>query len=535
MTDTTRLYDLLAEWEERRQQGATVTAEQLCPDDPAMQDELRHRIARQLRVRAAIDPPAAPSRPPVMPVVDGYDILDVIGSGGMGVVYRARDRQLDRVVAVKMILAGGADGPQLARFRDEARAVAALQHPNIVQVFDAGEAGGRPFLVLEYVPGGSLARFGGAPIAPQRAAEIVAALARGVQHAHDRGIVHRDLKPANVLLAPDGTPKVTDFGLAKRLGDDSGHTRTGVVVGSPSYMPPEQATGNHKAVGPATDVYSLGAILYELLTGRPPFVGETVLDTIRQVGEHPPVPPRALQPTVPKDLETVCLKCLHKEPGERYESAAALAADLGRFLAGEPVHARPPSVFGLIARNLQRANYHPAFARYAAWLFALAPVSLLVHLVAYFLLRDHPRYPVLMSEVSLAVILGAQLVLHFAGRPTFRFVPPAQMRQFVTIWTVEWVGSFVVWVVLRLAVPDDRLELMFLAYPLWAIHLAHTYLSFATDAGWFYVHGSLFYLIAVGFVFVLPWAPLVLGGLMCVNMIASGLIIRRGLGARPSA
>ncbi|MEO2087915.1 MAG: serine/threonine-protein kinase, partial [Gemmataceae bacterium] len=259
MTDTTRLYDLLAEWEERRQQGATVTAEQLCPDDPAMQDELRRRIARQLRVRAAIDPPAAHTGPlPGVPVVDGYDILDVIGSGGMGVVYRARDRQLDRVVAVKMILAGGADGPQLARFRDEARAVAALQHPNIVQVFDAGETGGRPFLVLEYVPGGSLARFGGgAPIAPQRAAEIVAALARGVQHAHDRGIVHRDLKPANVLLAPDGTPKVTDFGLAKRLGDDSGHTRTGVVVGSPSYMPPEQATGNHKAVGPATDVYSL--------------------------------------------------------------------------------------------------------------------------------------------------------------------------------------------------------------------------------------------------------------------------------------
>jgi WD40 repeat protein len=274
--------------------------------------------------------------------VPGYEILDELGRGGMGVVYRARQLSLNRVVALKMLkddaLAGPAD---LARFRAEAEAVARLQHPNVVQIFEVGEADGRLFFALEYCPGGSLdKRLGGTPLEPRPAARLAETLARALNAVHQAGVVHRDLKPANVLLAADGTPKVTDFGLAKRLADASGPTATGAVLGTPSYMAPEQA-GGKAAVGPAADVYALGAILYECLTGRPPFKAATPLDTILQVVADDPVPPRQLQPRTPRDLETVCLKCLRKEPPRRYASAAALADDLGRFLGGRPVAARP--------------------------------------------------------------------------------------------------------------------------------------------------------------------------------------------------
>ncbi|QEL19610.1 serine/threonine-protein kinase [Limnoglobus roseus] len=532
MSDTTRVYDLLADWDELRQQGKTATAEQLCPDDPVLQDELRVRIRRQQQIRGFIDvPEPTAAGMPAVPAVDGYDVLGVVGNGGMGIVYRANHRRLGRVVALKMILAGDtADRQQLARFQDEARAVAALQHPNIVQVYEAGEAAGRPFLVLEFVSGGSLAdHLGGTPIDPRRAAELSRTLAQAVQHAHDRGIVHRDLKPGNVLLDPDGTPKVTDFGLAKRLGDDSARTRTGTAIGSPSYMPPEQAAGD-RTVGPAADVYSLGAILYELLTGRPPFRGQTVLETIRLVSEHPPAPPSALQPGVPKDLEVVCLKCLEKQPDDRYPSAAALAADLDRYLAGEPIHARPPSVLGQMARNLKRGNFHPNFSRYSAWLLALAPFPLIIHTSAYFAWRHEADFPVWMTGVSLAVIIALQVALHVMARPTFLLVPPAQRRHFVIVWSSECVGAVVAWIVVRAVVPADRLDLMYLVYPLWAGHLGHTYLAFASEAGGLYVQGSLFYVLALLLVAVLPWTPLILGGMMFVNMSASGLMLRRGMG-----
>jgi serine/threonine protein kinase len=225
----------------------------------------------------------------------------------MGVVYKARQVALNRVVALKMILAGGHAGAEArARFRAEAEAVARLQHPNIVQVFEVGEHEGRPFFSLEFVDGGSLqGRLDGTPQAPAEAAALVRTLARAMHAAHEKGVVHRDLKPANVLLAADGTPKVTDFGLAKSL-DEEGHTQTGEIMGTPSYMAPEQAGGDKRQIGPTTDVYALGAILYELLTGRPPFRGPTPLDTILQVVSDEPVPPRRLQPKAPCDLERVC-------------------------------------------------------------------------------------------------------------------------------------------------------------------------------------------------------------------------------------
>jgi WD40 repeat protein len=292
----------------------------------------------------------------------------------MGVVYQARQTVLGRVVALKMILSGEYARPEEAdRFRREAEAVARLQHPNVVQIFEVGGHGGRPFLALEYVTGGGLdKKLAGTPLPPREAAALVAVLARAVHYAHGRGVVHRDLKPANVLLAEDGTPKVADFGLARRLDGSHGPTQTGVVLGTPSYMAPEQARGDTHAVGPPADVYALGAILYEGLTGRPPFKAATGWETVRQVLEQEPVPPRRLLPSVPASVETVCLKALAKDPVKRYATAAALAEDLGRFLDGRPVLARP---VGLAERAVKLARRRPA-ASLAVVLGTLAAAAL---------------------------------------------------------------------------------------------------------------------------------------------------------------
>jgi hypothetical protein len=302
------------------------------------------------------------------PAIPGYELLGELGRGGMGVVYKARHQPLKRVVALKMILAGAHAEPELlSRFRLEAEAVARLQHPNIIQIYEIGEHQGLPFFSLEFVEGGSLDRkIQGAPQPAVPAAELVETLARAMHAAHERGIVHRDLKPANVLLAADGTPKVTDFGLAKRL-DDAGaaQTGTGAVMGTYRYMAPEQAWGRARDVGPLADVYALGVILYELLTGRVPFLGENALRTLEQVRTHDPVPPRRLQPAVPRDLEKNCLKCLEKEPTKRYASALDLAEDVRRFLHGEPVRAR---LITPVGRAMKWAGRHRAITAAAAFL-----------------------------------------------------------------------------------------------------------------------------------------------------------------------
>lgn len=298
------------------------------------------------------------------PVIPGYELERVIGRGGMGIVFRARQQSLNRIVALKMMLAGPLATPSLlARFRLEAESVARLTHPRIVQIYEIGELDGQPYFSLEYVGGGSLAdRLDGTPWPPRKAAELVAQVAAAVQFAHQAGIVHRDLKPANILL-DDGTPKITDFGLAKQLEGGSQHTRTGEIVGTPSYMAPEQASGVTKNLGPACDVYALGAILYELLTGRPPFRGQDPIDTVMQVLSDEPVAPRRLQPRLPRDLETICLKCLEKSPARRYSSARELEADLRRFLADTPIVARPVT---LVERGAKWARRRPAVAALVA-------------------------------------------------------------------------------------------------------------------------------------------------------------------------
>ncbi|MEE3371572.1 MAG: serine/threonine-protein kinase, partial [Planctomycetota bacterium] len=293
--------------------------------------------------------------------VPGYDLLGELGRGGMGVVYKARDQKLKRIVALKMILSGThASDEDMQRFQTEAEAVARLQHPNIVQIFEVAEHEGRPYIALEFADGGSLdQKIAGTPQNAAESAQLVETLARAMQQAHDNEIIHRDLKPANILLTADGEPRITDFGLAKRLDEDSSQTKSGAVMGTPSYMAPEQAASNSATLGPAADTYALGAILYHMLTGRPPFQAETQLDTIMQVISEEPLAPRKLNSSLPVDLETICLKCLEKDVHRRYESAEALAEDLRRFGAGEPIQARPVSA---ITRTLKWARRRPAVA-----------------------------------------------------------------------------------------------------------------------------------------------------------------------------
>jgi WD40 repeat protein/tetratricopeptide (TPR) repeat protein len=331
----------------------------------------RFALERLVEEQATPDPtlgstldagPDDPPRPDAgrWPALDGLVIQGELGRGGMGIVYRAHQLGLGRTVAVKTLLVGGAAGPDaLARFRAEAEAIARLRHPNVVQVYSVGPRDGPPYLVMEYVPGGSLAeRLDGSPQPPREAAELVEALACGLAEAHRLGVIHRDVKPANILL--DGrTPKLADFGLAKLLDGDSDLTRTGTLLGSPTYMAPEQVGGPPGRVGPPADVHALGVLLYELLTGRPPFRGATMAQTLDQVKEAEPVPPSRLVPGLPRDLETVCLACLRKEPERRYPSAAALEDDLRRYLAGEPIRARR---VGWLGRARRWSRRHPEVA-----------------------------------------------------------------------------------------------------------------------------------------------------------------------------
>ena len=329
----------------------------------------------------------APRRPREFPVIPGYLIESELGRGGMGVVYKARRVRLNRIVAIKMILAGEHAGPEASvRFLAEAEVIARVQHPNIVQIFHIDEHGGLPYFEMEFLGGGSLAdRLDGQPRPPRVAASLVVKLARGVAAAHLAGVVHRDIKPGNILLANDGTPKVADFGLAKSLAASSGLTRTDSILGSPSYMAPEQAEGKAREVGPTADVYALGAILYEQLTGRPPFVGATVLDTLHQVKSSEPVSPSRLVPGLPRDVETIVRKCLEKSPGRRYATAADLADDLERFLSGSPIVARPVPFW---ERGWKWAARRPSVALLGLALVATAATAMALGVVSYGEIQD---------------------------------------------------------------------------------------------------------------------------------------------------
>ena len=335
-----------------------------CENCPELLPELSERLKKVRQVEQKLDE-LFPSNADQsianlakrnLPKIEGYDIESLLGSGGMGVVYKARHQKLNRIVALKMLRAGQlASKVELSRFTREFQAIAELHCAHIVQIHDVGDSDGRPFFTMEYVEGGSLAeKLNGAPQLAYQAAEMVATLAEAIHSAHTRGIIHRDLKPANILVSHEGLLKIADFGLARHIKCDHPLTVSGAQLGTPSYMAPEQALGTSDSIGPSVDVYSLGAILYEMLTGRPPFRAESALETQRQVVSIDPVPPKRINASVPRDLETICLTCLDKQPLRRYATAGELAEELKRFLRHEPIRARPVSSVERAQRWIRR-------------------------------------------------------------------------------------------------------------------------------------------------------------------------------------
>jgi hypothetical protein len=367
MSSDDRLVDLLMRCEELRERGQPIDLESICRDCPEMIAELRRALRWMDEAKDLFTPEErtgerdtdvwAPPLAAAPKQVGDYEVLGRLGEGGMGIVYQARHVPTQRLVALKLMRDGLASAAHFERFRREADTMKKLRHPNIVQLLDAGQHDGRPFFVMELITGGGLDRqLQGQPQPALHAAQAVEALARAVHDAHTAGVIHRDLKPSNVLVTSEGALKITDFGLAKRLDVDLRQTTSGAVLGTPAYMSPEQAAGQVRQIGPPADVWALGVILYEMLTGELPFTGSTPFETLQQVCGADPRPPAQLQPDCPRDLETICLKCLHKEPARRYTSALELADDLRNFQEDRPIKARP---VGLGERLLKWRRRNP--------------------------------------------------------------------------------------------------------------------------------------------------------------------------------
>jgi serine/threonine-protein kinase len=456
----------------------------------------------------------------------GYEILEELGRGGMGLVYKARQQGLNRIVALKMILAGGhASDADLARFRAEAEAIARLRHPNIVQVYEVGEHGGLPYFSLEFCPGGSLERkLNGTPLAPREAAELVGKLARAIHEAHRKGILHRDLKPANVLVGEDGTPKITDFGLAKRLDAPSGQTASGAILGTPSYMAPEQAAGKTNEIGPSADVYGLGATLYELLTGRPPFRAATPLDTLLQALENDPAPIRLLNPQVERDLEAICLKCLEKDPARRYPSALLLAADLERYLAGEPISVRSINVLERLARTLRRSHIDTGFEAWGTVLLWFAAIVLVSQIALFGVIGTRQHVLVVYATQGIQFLLMG-LVL-WRWRAMRLVAASAATKQVASLWIGFLIACFLVAFVSRLLVGLEPFYDFFL-YPYWAILSGLGFFAMGSSHwGWFYAFGLAFFVLAALLPLCLLAGPLGFGALWAGSLVIIGLRLR---------
>jgi serine/threonine protein kinase len=469
-----------------------------------------------------------------------YEILTEIARGGMGVVYRARQTALDRIVALKMILAGRLANPDdVSRFRTEAEAAARLQHSNIVAVYDVGDCEGQHYFTMEYIEGISLdQRLAHGPLACKQAARYVRILARAVQYAHKQGILHRDLKPSNILIDGEDQPHITDFGLAKRLGHgEPGKTRTGAILGTPSYMSPEQAQGKTAEIGPAADIYSLGAILYELLTGRPPFRAETPLDTVMQVIGHQPVPPQLLNPKIDHDIETICLKCLEKNPELRYASAEELGEDLQRYVDGDSIHARSFNMLDRLAHVLDRDQHTADFSAWSSMILWTALVVGAEHLsVCALVVTGQPRELIIAARVLQFVLLG---FLFWSNRRSRLLPTNAAERELWSIWIGYFTSYFAVVIVTRMLISYDILDAgsdpnirpyfqELLPYPF--ISLLSGLAFFVMGANYWgrcYAVGIVFFASAAVMPLDMALSPLLFGIVWTVVLVMFGVHLRR--------
>ncbi|MFM9962498.1 MAG: serine/threonine protein kinase [Planctomycetaceae bacterium] len=456
-----------------------------------------------------------------------YELLKEIARGGMGVVYLARQRGLKRLVALKMILSGTfASREAVERFKNEAEAAAQLDHPNIVPIYEVGERDGQHFFSMGYVEGQSLANLlREGPFEPRKAAELMISITDAVEYAHSKGVIHRDLKPANVLLDKQGQPRVTDFGLAKRTDDEKGLTASGQIMGTPSYMPPEQAAGETANISPVSDVYSLGAILYELLVGRPPFQAAKIIDTLQQVIHQDPVHPSLLNGTIHRDLETICLKCLEKNPASRYATAAELRNDLQRFLTGEPILARPVSTMGRVIGMLEREGLDIEIAQYSRLSMALIPVMVIPEVIATAVIELNGPGAIMGLANGLRAIAFLLIVGWFRD---WQWRPHGTAeRQVWSIWGGYLVACLTMGLSMRMRLGFDNAVEAQLYQPLSCL----TGLAFVAQAGQFWGRSLL---IAAAF-FALPFvmaieirfAPLEFAGLWSIVLFIFARRLKR--------
>jgi len=480
---------------------------------------------------------AAQTPPPAQTIFGDYELIVEIARGGMGVVYKARQVSLNRVVALKMILAGRLAGDDdLLRFRTEAEAAAKLKHANIVAVHDVGEVDGQHYFSMDFIEGQTLAqRLARGPLPSRDAARYLHKIARAVHYAHRQGVLHRDLKPSNILVNADDEPHVTDFGLAKRLGRDAGHTRTGAVLGTPSYMAPEQAGGRIKDQGPWTDVYGLGAVLYELLTGRPPFKAETPLDTLMQVLDTDPVPPRLLNPKIDGDLETICLKCLEKDAQHRYATAEELGQDLERYLNGDSISARSSNMFDYVTRMLDRSQHDVAFHTWSSMVLVFAAIVFVEHVVVFLLsFAGQPSWTVAAARACQFAALG---IAFWCNRGRRLLPTSAVERELWTIW-LGYLGALAVnWAVLRLLQKQGMLVGSSSAPGGWQDLIIYPSMTILSGMAFFimgsnywgrcYAVGAAFFALAALMPFYLEYAPLAFGLLWSTTLAAMGLHLRK--------
>jgi serine/threonine-protein kinase len=536
MSDDERLAALLERVTREQQEGQPPNLEELGREYPDLISELRQllnvaELAEQCRptTNSTIAHPrraAVPVSAPALPrTFDGYELLQEVGRGAMGVVYKAWDPKLKRFVALKVLLRGElASTSDLARFRSEAQAAAGLSHRNIVPVYQVGECDGRAYFSMMFVEGTTLAaKVGQGPLPQREAARLVSLMARAVDHAHQHGILHRDLKPSNVLIDGDDQPVITDFGLAKRTRSEPGSlagadlTATGMIVGTPSYMAPEQAAGLPTKVGPGSDVYSLGAILYEMLTGRPPFQAASAVDVLLLVRSEEAVRPRLLNRGIHPDLELICLKCLEKRPEHRYQSAQQLAADLDAFLHGEAVSARSSSLVYFVSRLFRETHHAPVMENWGGLWMVHSLKLLLLCLVTNVLwlagVREHVAYLLLWS---IGLIVWAAVFWSWRRRGGAVTFVERQMAHGWAAGVAASIGVFLVEVMLGL----EALKLT----PVLAVVAGMVFLFMAgTVSGWFYVPAVLCFLAALPIALWPAAGPTMFGVVSALGFFVPGL------------